>query len=58
VTRPAIGLRCKQERVLRVWRGEPAWDENAQMTITKLILAAMAIVVLYWGVRILLGRRS
>jgi len=28
------------------------------MTITKLILAAMAVVVLYWGVRILLGRRS
>jgi hypothetical protein len=29
----------------------------AAMTITQLILLAMAVVVLYWGVRILLGRR-
>jgi len=28
------------------------------MTITTLILAAMAGVVLYWGVRIFFGRRS
>jgi hypothetical protein len=48
--------------------GKPfAWDvvflvaglktEDFHMTITRLVLAVMAVVVLYWGVRILMSRR-